>query len=76
MISSSAYINEKLFSYWIKKILVLKVQARQKALELLNKASALLILDGCLAYNEKLFQSLSNHYIDFYFLVPHSSHII
>ena len=67
MTSSSVYINEKLFLYWIEKILVPEVQARQRALELLNKAPALLILDGYLAHNEKSFKAILTIILTFIF---------
>jgi len=73
--SSSAYINEKLFRYWVDEILVPGVQARHRLLNLADNASALLILDGCLAHNEELLKDLSKYHIDYHFLVPHSSHI-
>ena len=73
--SSSAYINNKLFSYWVDKILVPGVAARCRFLGFKDDTKALLILDGCLAHSIANLQALSKHSIDFHFLVPHSSHI-
>ena len=50
--STSAYINEELFVYWVKKILVPSMEARRKAYGLSDEIWCLLILDGCLAHNE------------------------
>ena len=50
--STSAYINEKLFVYWVEKILVPGVEARRRAWGLSDEMWYLLILDGCLAHNE------------------------
>ena len=51
--SSSAYINEELFSVYVDKILVPGVKARRQFLDLPSDAGALLILDGCLAHSEE-----------------------
>lgn len=72
--STSAYINEKLFDYYIDEILVPGVQARRRMLGLIE-ANALLILDGCLCHKEEKLKALSQHQIFYHFLPPHSSHI-
>jgi hypothetical protein len=72
---SSANINKKIFKYWITKILVPRVQMRRKAFGLANNTWCLLILDRCLAHNEEYMRKLNKHFIDYHFLVPHSSHL-
>jgi hypothetical protein len=48
---------------------------RKKAFGLANDTWCLLILDGYLAHNEKYMKKLNKHFIDYYFLVPHSFHL-
>jgi hypothetical protein len=76
LIFSSAYINEEIFKYWITKILVLGVQMRRKAFGLANDTWCLLILDECFAHNEKYMKKLNKHFIDYHFLVSHSSYLL
>ena len=73
--SSSAYINQELFLYWIQKILVPGVAAKQVSCGLKKDAKALLILNGCLSHSEDELKKLSNHSIEYHFLIPHSSHL-
>ena len=40
-----------------------------------ENAKALLILDGCLAHDKEKLRVLGEHFIDYHFLLPHSSHI-
>ncbi len=73
--STSAYINQELFLYWIEKILVPGIAARRLVCGLKKDAKALLIIDGCLSHSEEALKKLSEHSIDYHFLVPHSSHL-
>jgi hypothetical protein len=72
---SSVYINKEIFKYWITKILVPGVQMRKKAFGLANDTWCLLILDRCLAHNEEYMKELNKHFIDYHFLVSHSSYL-
>lgn len=73
--SSSAYINEILFRYWLDEIFVPGVEARRRMLMLPADAKALLIIDGCLCHSEKMLKELSVKFIDYHYLVPHNSHV-
>ena len=73
--STSAYINEEIFEYWVTSILVPRVEARRRMLGLPEDAKALLILDGCLSHSKSKLEDLKDKFIDFHYLVPHSSHI-
>jgi hypothetical protein len=48
---------------------------RRKAFGLANDTWCLLILDGCLVHNEEDMRELNKHFIDYHFLVSHSSHL-
>ena len=73
--SSSPYINDELFSYWIESILVPEIVKQHRDLQIPDDAKTLLILDECLAHSEKKLQGLQEHGIEYHFLPPHLSHI-
>ena len=73
--STSAYINEEIFEYWVTSILVPRVETRRRMLGLPEDAKALLILDGCLSHSKSKLEDLKDKFIDFHYLVPHSSNI-
>ena len=73
--SSSAYINEELFKYWVDHIVVPGIAARHQALNLTENDKVLLLLDGCLSHSETLLKSLEEKGILYHFFVPHSSHL-
>ena len=73
--STSAYINEQLFSHWATNVLVPSIGMRHHALQLPEDTPALLILDICYAHSKEILMTLQEHHIAFHFLPPHSSHI-
>ena len=72
--STSGYINDELFRYWVKEILKPGIEARRRVLQAPN-AKALLLLDGCLAHNKKILEGFMNEGIDHHFFLAHSSHL-
>ena len=72
--STSGYINEELFVYWVDKILKPGIEARRRALEAPD-AKALILLDGCLAHSKDVLEKVSIGGISYHYFVPHSSHL-
>jgi len=73
--SSSAYINDVLFEYWVDNILIPGVASRRRFLDVPNDAKALVIMDGCTSHQPHILEKLSKHHIDHHILIAHSSHI-
>ena len=57
--SSSAYINQELFHYYVDEILVPGVAVRRWMLNLPEDTKALLVLDGHLAHNEQKLKEIA-----------------